>query len=199
MVADDPLARGGLAAIVRSQGFEVVGPASADEAGRAALFSPRPDLVVWDVGDDVATLTDRLKEWEPEGLPVVALVADEPGAVEALGAGAQGALFRSVEPERLVAALHAAANGLVVLEEAMATALRPRPLAASPPAEALTRRETEVLQLLSLGLSNKEIASRLAVSEHTAKFHVNAILGKLGAQSRTDAVVRAARMGLLIL
>ena len=57
----------------------------------------------------------------------------------------------------------------------------------------------EVLQLLSQGLSNKLIGVRLGISEHTAKFHVNAISGKLGAQGRTDAVVRAARMGLILL
>jgi DNA-binding NarL/FixJ family response regulator len=57
----------------------------------------------------------------------------------------------------------------------------------------------EVLQLLSEGLPNKAIASQLGISEHTVKFHVNAIMGKLGAQSRTDAVIRATRSGLIIL
>ncbi len=76
------------------------------------------------------------------------------------------------------------------------------PVPPSPPdapAEALTPREREVLQLLAEGLANRAIAQRLAISEHTVKFHVNAILGKLNAQSRTEAVVRAARLGLLIL
>jgi DNA-binding NarL/FixJ family response regulator len=66
-------------------------------------------------------------------------------------------------------------------------------------AEPLTPRETEVLQLLVGGFSNKRIASALAISEHTAKFHVNSILAKLGARGRTDAVVRAARLGLVVL
>jgi DNA-binding CsgD family transcriptional regulator len=63
----------------------------------------------------------------------------------------------------------------------------------------LTPRESEVLQLMAEGLPNKLIADRLGISEHTAKFHVNAILTKLGAQGRTEAVVRAARLGLIIL
>jgi DNA-binding NarL/FixJ family response regulator len=63
--------------------------------------------------------------------------------------------------------------------------------------EELTPRETEVLQLLADGLTNKAIAQRLGISDHTVKFHVNAVLGKLGAQSRTEAVVRATRLGLL--
>ena len=66
-------------------------------------------------------------------------------------------------------------------------------------AEELTPRETEVLELMADGLTNKAIAQRLGISDHTVKFHVNAILGKLGAQSRTEAVVRATRLGLLFL
>jgi DNA-binding NarL/FixJ family response regulator len=79
---------------------------------------------------------------------------------------------------------------------------RERILAAAPnvaPSDPLTPREQEVLQLLAEGLPNKVIAQRLTISEHTVKFHINAILGKLGAQSRTDAVVRATRSGLLLL
>jgi DNA-binding CsgD family transcriptional regulator len=66
-------------------------------------------------------------------------------------------------------------------------------------AEALTPRELDVLQLLSQGLANKLIARRLGISEHTVKFHVNAILGKLGAQSRSEAIVQALRLGLVAL
>ncbi len=66
-------------------------------------------------------------------------------------------------------------------------------------AEPLSARELEVLRYLAEGLSNKEIARKMAISENTIKFHVNAILGKLGAQSRTEAVVRATRAGLVLL
>ena len=65
--------------------------------------------------------------------------------------------------------------------------------------EELTARERDVLALVADGRSNREIASALSISEHTVKFHVNAILSKLGAQSRTEAVVRATRLGLLLL
>ena len=78
---------------------------------------------------------------------------------------------------------------------AMATASVPPNLLAEP----LTPRELEVLKRMAEGLSNKQIARELAISEHTIKFHVNAILGKLGAQSRTEAVVRATRAGLILL
>nr|WP_236673772.1 response regulator transcription factor [Comamonas sp. JC664] len=78
----------------------------------------------------------------------------------------------------------------------------PRDAALGPPTsapDALTPREREVLGLLAEGLSNKAIADRLAISEHTAKFHVNAVLAKLGVQRRTEAVVRAAKLGLVTL
>jgi two-component system nitrate/nitrite response regulator NarL len=73
------------------------------------------------------------------------------------------------------------------------------PPPAPAPTEELTAREREVLQLLAEGLPNKAIAARLTISEHTVKFHVNAILTKLGVQSRTEAVVRAVRLGLIML
>ena len=76
--------------------------------------------------------------------------------------------------------------------------MRPLPVADAL-VEPLTPREAEVLQLLAEGLTNRRIAERLGISEHTAKFHVNAILGKLGARSRSEAIAQAARLGLLLL
>jgi len=69
----------------------------------------------------------------------------------------------------------------------------------SPPYEALTERELEVLKLLAQGMPNKEIASQLVISERTAKFHVSSIMGKLGATNRTEAVSLAAQKGLITL
>jgi DNA-binding CsgD family transcriptional regulator len=92
----------------------------------------------------------------------------------------------------------ALAAGLVVVDDDLKkTALRGG--ATQTLATPLTPREREVLQLVAEGLPNKLIADRLGISEHTAKFHVNAILDKLGADTRTDAVVKAARFGLLLL
>ena len=88
----------------------------------------------------------------------------------------------------------------MVVDRDLAPALYPRPdIEPSPLVESLTPREVEVLQLLAEGLPNKGIAQRLGISEHTVKFHVNAIMGKLGAQSRTEAVVQATRLGLILL
>jgi len=90
--------------------------------------------------------------------------------------------------------------GRSFVEETLAhTVMRPRPPRPAALVEPLTPRESEVLQLLAQGLPNKAIAERLRISDHTAKFHVNAILGKLGAQTRTEAIVHAARLGLVLL
>jgi two-component system, NarL family, nitrate/nitrite response regulator NarL len=200
IVGEDSLARGGLAVLLAgAEGLQIVGqtaPGLQTTAALAAVTGLRPDVVLWDLG------------LSPQGVPegigslpaVVVLVADEEVAAEALSLGARGILTREAGPGRIAAALRAVSRGLVVLDDEFAAALlRPRAPAAPALVEPLTARELEVLQLLSEGLSNKEIGSRLGISESTAKFHVNAIAGKLGANGRTDAVVRAARLGLFVL
>jgi DNA-binding NarL/FixJ family response regulator len=199
VVAEDPLARGALSRALTEQGAEVavlaVGTASELEASRGDSGF---DAVLWDVG---LHASDPSRVEAPElGAPVLALVADEAAGELALAAGARGLLFRDVEPLALLAALHAVARGLSVFGEGLASVrASPRSVAAAPGPDALTPREREVLALLAEGLSNKAIGERLSISEHTAKFHVNAVLAKLGVQRRTEAVVRAARMGLVIL
>jgi two-component system nitrate/nitrite response regulator NarL len=196
LVGEDPLARSGLAALLADQpGLAVVAQIAASEDWAAIVEAYDPEVAVWDVGS--AGSTDRAPDFGRAGRPVLALISDEEQAGEALAAGARGVLFRDAGGERLAAALAALAHGLVALEATVAETLRPRVTAA--PVETLTPREGEVLQLLSQGLSNKRIAQALGISEHTVKFHVNAILGKLGVQGRTEAVVQAARLGLITL
>ena len=204
ILAEDPLARAGLVATLDGQpGCTVVGQGSAaDLAAHIAIY--RPDVVLWDLGWALAQAPgldgDPLENLAEVGLPVVALLPDEHSAAAAWLAGARGLLLREAGVDELLAGLQAAAEGLVVLQPRLTDAVTPIHTESSGSlVEELTPREMEVLQLLTEGLSNRAIAMRLAISEHTVKFHVNAILGKLGAQSRTDAVVRATRLGLIIL
>jgi DNA-binding NarL/FixJ family response regulator len=201
VVADDALARAGLAALLADQpGCSVAGQVAADADWPAALAVTHPDVIVWDLGWDPTLSLEHLASLEEGDPPVVALLSDETHAAEAWTAGTRGLLSREAGAEQLAAALTAVANGLVAIDPALAVALVPAGhLPDAPPAEELTPRELEVLQLLAEGLPNKAIARRLGISDHTVKFHVNAILGKLGAQSRTEAVVRATRLGLIIL
>ena len=96
-------------------------------------------------------------------------------------------------PDRIIEGIKSVASGLLVFDGV----LIPQREEENPPDEILTARETDVLRLLADGLGNKEIAVRLNVSEHTIKFHIGSILGKLGASSRTEAVTRGLRSGLI--
>lgn len=201
VVADDPLARAGLAALLDDEpGCAVVAHIPGETDLPAALDVYRPDAVVWDLGWDTAAALERLAERDAPEPPVVALLPDESHAADAWAAGAHGLLPRDAPVESLAATLMAVVHGLMVLDPVFAEALEPSGnLSPAPLLKELTPRESEVLQLLAEGLSNRAIAYRLGISEHTVKFHVNAILGKLGAQSRTEAAVVAARMGLILL
>jgi two-component system, NarL family, nitrate/nitrite response regulator NarL len=197
ILADDPLVAAGLGHLLEEAGDAV----PVEDAAFA-------DVALVDAGrggaDGVGRGLDALAELP---VPALVLVGEEEDAAGALGAGARGAILRSSDPASLWAALVAVRAGLTVFDGAFAAAPL---LGASPPAASaartlsaapteLTAREREVLSLLSRGLSNKQIAQRLAISDHTAKFHVNGILGKLGAATRTEAVVIAARQGLVAL
>lgn len=207
IVASSPLARAGLAALLGGQaGLRVIGQVADDPDLPESVEIYRPDVVVWDMGWETRERVERLAEVGTTRNPVLALVADKREAAEGLrallNAGARGILLQDANAEQLAAALYAIARGLVVLDESLIE-LSPQmalpPPAASETVEMLTPREAEVLYLIAEGLPNKTIASRLNISEHTVKFHVNAILTKLGAQSRTEAVVRATRLGLIAL
>lgn len=207
VIADDPLARAGLASVMEAEpGCEVVGQAAAQVDLLAEVAAAQPDVVLWDLGWSPGPAVARLMELVDDLPPVVALLpADGEGSLAASTwqAGARGILGREAMAGQLAAAVAAVAGGMVVLDRGLAGELR-RALgtpAIEPagPVEELTAREQEVLQLLAEGLPNKAIARRLGISEHTVKFHVNAILGKLGAQSRTEAVVVATRLGLVLL
>ena len=138
---------------------------------------------------------------------ILVLVGDDPDAarfVPSLGAGAWGLLPMDCSAEELLAAVKALHQGLLVGSPALLEPLLSRlvqnsePLSA-PPAEALTEREAQVLQLLAQGLANKQIAAALGISEHTVKFHISSIFSKLGVSSRTEAVRAGIERGLVML
>jgi DNA-binding NarL/FixJ family response regulator len=197
LVGDDPLARSALAALVAEDArILLVGQAAPADAA-SLLPALDPDVVLWDVG--LPHERDADAPFSGAERPLLALVAGEAQVALARAAGARGILRRDLDAPRLSAALHGVAQGLLVYDDAAAASLL-RPAAPEPrgSSEPLTPREQEVLQLLAAGLSNKEIARRLEISEHTAKFHVAKLLQKLGALSRSEAVFLGARMGLLV-
>lgn len=193
VVGDDGLARAGLAAALRGEGaVEVVGAVPPGDP-RALMLGEAATVLLWDagvVGDPDLPDLD---------VPTVVLVAREEHAAAARASGARGVLLRSGDGVRLAAALIAVANGLVVLDEELVESVTRERAEPDPIPEPLTDREREVLELLSMGYTNRELGDRLGISVHTAKFHVNAILEKLDSTTRTEAVMRAARLGLLLL
>jgi DNA-binding NarL/FixJ family response regulator len=205
IIANDPLLRAGLSAMLAGASDVIIAGQLApnkDLVKQAQVY--QPDAVLWDLAWNPSAVLVELAEIVEAVAGVVALAPDERVAGEVWAAGVRGVLLREATSEALAAALQAIAHGLIVLDPALAGVL----VAPSHGTllgdgdsiiEALTPRELEVLRGLAEGLPNKQIARRLEISEHTVKFHVNAILGKLGAQSRTEAVVRATRAGLILL
>lgn len=194
VVSEDPLARSGLAALLAArEDVAVVGAAAPGDLD--ALRPLAAEAALYDCSSHDPASVRALAE----ALPTVALAATVAQGAEALAAGARAVLFRDATPDRVAAALRAAGAGLLALDDGLASWIRPPPELSRGEAEGLTPREAEVLGLLAEGLSNKGIAQRLSVSERTAKFHVESILGKLGAESRSEAIVLAARRGLVTL
>lgn len=202
VVAGDHLTRAGLAAVIAGQpGCTVVGQLTGAEFADSEPGLYAPDAVVWDLGWDATFSPGHFERAQEAGLPTVVLVPDRAQAATAWHNGALGALPRDVEGPTLALALIAASQGLAVFDPALRPSAQaaPREESGSLAGTTLTPRELEVLTLLAEGLPNKTIARRLEISEHTVKFHVNAVLAKLNAQSRTEAAVRAARVGLIAL
>ena len=208
IIAASPLARAGLHDLLAARGVAVAGSAASIDA----LSDRAPDTEIGVVlidtsGDRSESMLADLADSDLASETSVVFLTDRPAAgwsSEALRSGVRAILPTDIAPDQLLAALQAASVGLVVLHPADMNATLPA--AAAPAsqslaelAEPLTRREREVLQMLAAGLGNKEIAARLAISDHTAKFHVASILGKLGAATRTEAVALAIRRGLVLL
>jgi two-component system nitrate/nitrite response regulator NarL len=195
VVGEDGLARAGLRGLAEATGLEVVAElAPADLDGGT---HEEADVAVWDLGARGSLAGMRALA---RRLPVVALVWADEQAEGALGEGARAVLLRERVEAFLLVAIRAVLAGLVTLDSPLADALlRPRSSPEPVLVEPLTPRELEVLQLVAEGLTNRGIGERLGISEHTAKFHVAAIFGKLGAGSRSEAVAAAARLGLLLL
>ncbi len=159
-----------------------------------------PEIVIWEPppGEE--------PEWESEeiagGGKIILLTDNRTGDAigRALRSGMKAVLPVSISPEQLTAAVHAVAEDLTVFHgDDVPIPHRAFRTRGQAPVEPLTRRESETLAAMADGLTNRDIAARLGISEHTVKFHVATILSKLGAASRTEAVSLAIRNGTLMI
>lgn len=185
---------------------EVVGSVADVETAAEELLEKDPDVLLVSVENDSRDeLLETLEEMHlTREVSVVLLVqGTSPNFVQrSVRAGVRGILPAEIEENALQSALQVIARGLIVLSPEEVGSLQPVMETSTETAEAiegLTPREKEVLQKMASGLGNKEVAARLRISEHTVKFHVASILGKLGASSRTEAVSIGMRRGLILL
>ena len=202
IIAPYPSVRAGLRALVeQTPGIVVVADAPDDQFDSSDI----PAAVVIDVDPDHIGLVGRLADRYPNA--ALLLLLDSSAGYRQLPAAenSTAVLLKDAGAAEIGAALHAILQGLVVLDPAIAREITASGTPSFPrvedtsPVDALTDRERQVLELVAHGLPNKTIAIDLGISEHTAKFHVGAIMSKLGAASRTEAVAIAARRGLLVL
>ncbi|MGW3965404.1 response regulator [Amycolatopsis sp. NPDC005003] len=202
VVDDQRLVREGIASLLDIQeGISVVGTAATGREAIERTLALGPDVVLMDVRmpemdgvDAVAVLRRRAP-----GCRVVMLTTfdDEEYVVQALRAGAAGYLLKDLPAAELAESVRLAHAGVTQLDQAAARHVAAA-LSAHPAApEALTGRETEVLRMVATGATNREIASRLFLSEGTVKNHISRILGRLGLRDRTQAAVYARDRGLI--
>jgi DNA-binding NarL/FixJ family response regulator len=205
LIADDhTLFRRGLVSLLIESGeFVVVGEASNGPEAVQLAEALRPDVVLMDVhmpGGGGVEAVERLSQVAPT-VPVIMLTVSDTDAdlVGAIRAGAKGYFLKNAETEELYTALRKAASGQVVLDPALTDRLFRHVAQTSQPGEAapLSFRETEILQLIADGCTNREIAQRLSVSENTVKTHVARIFEKLGTTHRAEAAALARQHGWL--
>jgi len=200
LVDDHLVVRQGLRAFLQLQpDIEVVGEAAGGAAAVEAAAAGRPDVVLMDLvmpeGDGVEAIRELAAAVPGARVLVLSSFADDERVFAAMQAGAAGYLLKDVEPDALAGAIRDVHRGRPALHPDVAARLMRR--VAEPAPEHLTPREREVLRLVVEGYANKQIASRLRITEKTVKTHVSSILQKLGVPDRTAAAVLAIRQGLV--
>jgi len=214
VVAADPIVRESFLAKIA----DMTAASSSDTDVADVLARGEANIVLWDLGPE--PWGDGRPPWanvDRSETPIIALSSEPGRALELIEQGASGVLRRSSTGAMLRAAMESVLAGLAVISpdllrdeprepsvDPRISSTEPGPITRVDPSSAngtaeLTAREHEVLEGLAAGLSNKRIAALLGISTHTAKFHIGAILAKLDAGTRTEAVVRAVQQGLVLL
>lgn len=201
-----PRTGAGLEVLLRgAPGLDVIVSAPTDEArAEIAVRETDADILLIDLEESEPANSLAMIRQLSANVPVIGFF-DHPSPIQLHGflqAGIHALLPVGVTRNELTAAIQAVAGGLVVLAKEFAQVLSEGLPEVSdeeePLIESLTPREQQVLAMVAAGLANKEIADRLQISEHTVKFHISSIMGKLGASNRTEAVTRGIRRGIVL-
>lgn len=196
MIVDDhPVVRRGLADVLEADAeIEVVGMFASAREAIAAIASVAPDVVLMDISmpglDGIAATREVLRQRPATRVVILTSYAEEATVLSALDGGATGYLLKDAEPDEVIRGVHAAGRGEVPLAPRVARVMLGA-RRSSAPVEPLTARESEILSLVAEGLANKQIASRLGISEKTVKAHLGSVFQRLGVSSRTEAAIWA--------
>nr|BBH92428.1 DNA-binding response regulator [Thermogemmatispora argillosa] len=206
IVDDHEMVREGLKAMLISEpDFEIVGEAANAEQALTLVERLRPDIILLDVrlpGVSGVTLCRQVCERYPEiGVIIVTTYTDENLVAECLQAGARGYIVKDIERFDLKRSIRAVARGEAAIDPKAAVAvlahLRRAPVRQEPAPEPLSAQQLVILRLIAQGLSSREIAAKLYLSENTVKSYVQEILHRLGVKNRTEAVMVAVKQGWL--
>lgn len=203
LIADDhEIVRSGLRSLLEGDGFEIVGEASSGNEAVRLANQTRPQVALLDVrmtGNDGLSALGQIRQYLPETAVVLLSNYDSPTYLaQALSLGAHGYLLKGARADEILHALRRAASGEPVwTREEMRRASSVAPSTGDDVEVALTKRESEVLTQIAMGLTNKEIAQALEISYETVKEHVQHVLRKIGVSDRTQAAVWAVRRGLV--
>ena len=213
LVDDQKLIRQGIRMLLSTEAdIEVAGEASEGHEALALIEKIHPQVILMDIrmpGMDGVAATREISVRHPEiGIIILTTFDDEAYIFEGLRAGARGYLLKDISSEEMAAAVRVVAQGGALIQPSITRKVlsefarlsgppaRSEPSAAALP-EPLTEREIEVLHCIAQGLSNREIADRLVITEGTVKNHVSNLIGKLSVRDRTQALLKAKELGLI--
>ena len=205
--ARSPFTLAGLeAAVSADPRFTIVGKSSPSAETEPELTGFQEDVILFDglEGDVDEFLSGSFKQHRSGRIVLLAEDLTRAETVRLVQSGVQAILPRDSSASEIIGALEAVSKGLIAFSPDSLRLLLPAPSEGAEQDfeylnDPLTTRETEVLALLAGGAGNKQIAAQLRISEHTAKFHVSSIMSKLGATTRTEAVSRGYRLGLILI
>jgi len=202
VVDDHPVVREGLISVLEDQpDLQIIGAAGSAEEALSLVRRLRPDVVLLDLElpgmGGLAAIPYLLAGSAPPRVLVFTAYDTDDRVRGALEAGAAGYLLKGVSGEEIARSVRSVYEGKTALEPRIAARTLPQTRSPARQRGPLTPREREVLELVAQGLANKEIASRLGISERTVKFHIASIMDKLGAENRAQATALALQRGLL--